>query len=163
MDDELESLDLNAKQAKIPPPAPINEGAQKVLDFMGAKQPPGPEDVGDLEYKELCPELVEEYAAIKVKMAALKDIHDGLRANILKCADAESRSEKKWAVKVGNRTLTFTRTAGQVDFSYEQYIRDQIGEKAAEEVQQIIKGVKDGVVTSPYTTRGKGSIKLEVI
>lgn len=60
-----------------------------------------PLDVGKLEYKELCEDLLAEYSKVSVKKKQLEEIHDMLRANILKTMGREETATRgKFAVWV---------------------------------------------------------------
>ena len=74
---------------------PVNEGAKKVKEFFAGSSVEDPiHDVGNLEFKELCEELLKEYHVVSDRLKALEDIKDMLRANIVKCMGREEAAQR---------------------------------------------------------------------
>lgn len=135
------------------------EPAEKHVKAAEAEVAPLVEDFGQLSYKELCPELAEQYFKICSEFERLEGIKQALRAEILRLAGPGEG--KKWSAHLGKRTLNFTKRAGAAKVDYDRYIKDQIGEKAVKEIAAMKDAAKLGV-ESVYVKVADDSISVEV-
>lgn len=137
--------------AFLAPPA-AKTGVEAILDKFG-----NAEDVGNLEYKELCPELLAEYERVCARLNALTDIKAMLRANILSAAKDQPGTYAR-----GEWVAVLKSKSGRVDIDWEEWAADVVGEKEVKELFAIRDQVKKGVAGSKYITMGKNSISVDV-
>ena len=99
-------------------------------------------DVGKLEYKELCEELLAEYHGVSEKLKAMEDVKEMLRRNVLKLMGREEGATRgKYAVFVKSQ-----ERKGDVD--YKRLLQDR------EITEEIL-----GQYRKPSTTYQKLEVK----
>lgn len=78
---------------------------EKIKKFFNTPAVDDPiHDVGNLEYREVCEELLNEYLVVSERLKALEDIKDMLKANIIKTMGREESCQRGgFAVWVHNQ------------------------------------------------------------
>ena len=126
---------------------PHKEHVEQIIDKMSKPlvNIPGPEDLGELEYKELNEELLAEYAAVSEKLDGLDKVKKSLRAEIIKLiGDAESAQRGSYVV--------FVKPESRASIDWEAVVRDELGEPALTDFLDRKKMVKAGKMTDKYVT-----------
>lgn len=145
-------------------------GSEKINPPAEKINPPGPEAVEDvvvddlganLDFTELCPELLEQYLKTKERVKVLKAHEDRLRQQILDHAPQGSLKESgRVAVTKGAFVVTLSRRS-QVTVDWSQYVKDALGEPALREIEDQKKQVRDGKLDVSCMKRTE-SIVVEV-
>jgi hypothetical protein len=130
------------------------------------------DEFGPLEYTELCPQLAASLKSVRDRLKKLKGIEEALTAEVKRLGEVDKkREEKKWSVQLGVRCLTFQKREGALKVDEEKfyltYIEETYGPDACNEAKLELSRekakVKDGNGQSPYVSKGKDSVSLEVL
>jgi hypothetical protein len=133
------------------------ERIKNVLTHFEANEPPGPESIGNLEYKELCPELLAEYKAVAEKVDALEKIKAMLRASILELTKGAPGTQVH-----GKYALTLVPRKGQVKIEWESWAREEVGAAAVDALLKCRDSVKRGEMEHSFIKRGEDGVNVDV-
>lgn len=144
---------------------PTNPNAEKVKAYFlrepeAAPAPVAPdavEDLGPLEYRELCEELLAEYKRVCERADALVKIRATLRGEILRLA-----GDERGIIQRGGYAVTLKERAGQVKFDWKGYVLDQMGLDAIKEIDELLRAAKSGKAVVKYVEQGEPSLVVEV-
>ncbi len=149
IDPEEVSLEPTLKEERL-------KGSGKVVQFFGG------EDAEDFIDKESMLDLAEYAHSLKKTIEDAEKKHKAAVDEIKKRLKVETLS-KKHIENLGARQILVTRRAGSVSFDAEKYITAQMSEAAWKELEETKAMVKENKVESPYFTRGKESVSVEIV
>lgn len=154
IDPEEVSLD---EPTALPPLAKERERShEKIVPFFAG------EDCADFIERESLLDLAEYAHSMKKTLEDVEKKYKAAVDEIKKRLKVETLS-KKHIENLGERQILVTKRAGSVSFDAEKYIRATFNDAAWKELEETKALVKDGKAESPYFTRGKESVAVEIV
>lgn len=115
------------------------------------KAPPAGQVAEALGPTELTEQLLAEYSSVCKMARDLAKIKEDLRYNILKCmGNSENARRGDWIVRVKPRC--------SVDIDWRGLMEDYSGAKTVEEIEQIVRAVKEKQMVHPRIKLNEGEI-----
>ena len=153
---EEEIIPFGVEEAPSPPPSASAEAAAKTVRFFKG------EDADDFIEKEALADLVAYAHSMKKTLDDVEAKYTKAKEEIKKRLIGEMQG-KKLVKDFGDNQVILTKKAGSVKFDAEKYIIEVCGAAEWKKIEETKEMFQKDQVSSPFFTKGKESVSIEVV